>query len=109
MIVGESQKFASALIVPSFDYIKEWCKEKGVEFTTNEQMIQNADIKKEINTFIREMNKEFAPYEHIKRPELLATTWSVESGELTPKMSMKRKVITEKNKAVIDKIYSIED
>jgi long-chain acyl-CoA synthetase len=109
MIVGESQKFASALIVPSFDYIKEWCKEKGVEFTTNEQMIQNAEIKKEINTFIREMNKEFAPYEHIKRPELLATTWSVETGELTPKMSMKRKIITEKNKAVIDKIYSVED
>ncbi|HWY38268.1 MAG TPA: long-chain fatty acid--CoA ligase [Bacteroidia bacterium] len=109
MVVGEQQKFASALIVPSFDYIKEWCEAKGIAFTTNEEMIQNADIRKEINTFIREMNRELSPYEHIKRPELLAHSWSIETGELTPKMSMKRKVILEKNKAVIDKIFSKEE
>ncbi len=106
MVIGEQQKFASALIVPSFDYIKEWCIEKGVEFTTNEQIIQNADLKKEVNGFVREMNKELAPYEHIKRQELLSHSWSIESGELTPKLSIKRKVILEKNKAVIDKIFS---
>lgn len=109
MIIGEQQKFASALIVPSFDYIKEWCTEKGIEFTNNEEIIKNPDLRKEINAFIREMNKEFAPYEHIKRPELLSHTWSVDTGELTPKMSMKRKVILEKNKALIDKIFSVEE
>jgi len=109
MVIGEQQKFASALIVPSFDYIKEWCHEKGIEFTTNEQIIHNADLRKELSAFIRDMNKELAPYEHIKRPEILSHSWSIESGELTPKMSMKRKVILEKNKAVIDKIFSNED
>ncbi len=108
MVIGEQQKFASALIVPSFDYIKEWCEEKGIEFTTNEQIIQNADLRKELNTFIREMNKELAPYEHIKRPELLSHSWSIETGEMTPKLSIKRKVILEKNKVVIDKIFSGE-
>ena len=109
MVIGEQQKFASALIVPSFDYIKEWCKEKGIEFTSNEQIIHHPELRKELNSFVREMNKELAPYEHIKRPELLTNGWSVDSGELTPKMSMKRKVIMEKNKVIIDKIFSIED
>lgn len=109
MIVGEGQKFASALIVPSFEYLKEWAEAKGIQYTSNEEMSQNAEMKKEINMFIREMNKELASYEHLKRVELVSKPWSVESGELTPKMSMKRKVILEKNKALIDKIFAVED
>jgi len=109
MIVGEGQKFASALIVPSFEYLREWAEAKGIPYTTNEEMSQNAEMKKEINTFIREMNKELSSYEHLKRVELVSKPWSVESGELTPKMSMKRKVILEKNKALIDKIFAVEE
>ena len=109
MIVGEGQKFASALIVPSFDYLKEWAEEKGIPYSTNAEMAQNADMKKEINTFIRDMNKQLASYEHLKRVEIVSQPWSVESGELTPKMSMKRKVILEKNKALIDKIFAVEE
>jgi len=109
MVIGEGQKFASALIVPSFDYIKEWCHEKGIPFTSNAEMIQNPELKKEINTFIREMNKDLAPYEQIKRPELLSNTWSIEGGEMTPKMSLKRKVILEKNKEAVERIFAVED
>lgn len=109
MVIGEQQKFASALIVPSFEYIREWAELKGIPYTTNAEMIQNEELKKELSTFIRQMNKELASYEHIKRPELLAHSWSVESGEMTPKLSMKRKVILEKNKVLIDKIYSVTE
>ena len=109
MVIGEGQKFASALIVPSFEYIKEWCKEKGIPYTTPTEMIQNPEIKKEINAFIRNMNKELAPYEQIKRPELLSENWSIEGGEMTPKMSLKRKVIMEKNKVALERIFSVED
>ena len=106
MVIGEGEKYASALIVPAFDHIKEWCMVKGIEFVSHEYIIQNADLKKEINLFIREMNKSLAPYEQVKRPELVSKLWTVESGELTPKMSMKRKVIKENNKETIAKIFS---
>jgi long-chain acyl-CoA synthetase len=109
MVIGEGQKFASAIIVPSFEYIKEWCKEKGIPYTTPAGMIQNAELKKEVNTFIRDMNKTLAPYEQIKRPEILSDTWSIETGEMTPKMSLKRKIILEKNKEAVERIFSVED
>ena len=109
MVIGEGEKYASALIVPAFDNVKEWCNGKGIDFVSAEHIIQNADLKKEINSFIHEMNKSLAPYEQIKRPELISKTWTVDSGELTPKMSMKRKVIKENNKEIIAKIFSSGD
>ncbi len=109
MVIGENQKFASALIVPDFEYIKEWCARRNIPFTGKEEMIKNEEIKSEINRFIREMNKNLAPYEQIKRPEILLKQWTVDDGELTPKLSLKRKVILEKNKEVISKIYEKEE
>ncbi len=109
IVIGEGQKFASALIVPSFEFIKEWCLEKGISFTSNEAIIQHSDLKKEVNTFIRDLNKTLAPYEQLKRPELLSAVWTIDGGEMTPKMSLKRKVILEKNKIAVEKIFSIED
>lgn len=109
MVIGEGQKFASALIVPAFEYIKEWCREKNILFTTNAEMAQHPDVKKEVNAFIREMNKELGPYEQLKRVELLSEPWTIEGGEMTPKMSMKRKVILQKNKEVIDRIFAVEE
>jgi len=109
MVIGEGQKFASALIVPDFEYVKEWCKEKGISFTSNAEIIQNPELKKEVNSFVREMNKTLAPYEQIKRPELLTSNWSIEGGEMTPKMSLKRKVILEKNKDAVERIFSVEE
>jgi long-chain acyl-CoA synthetase len=109
MVIGEGEKYASALIIPAFDNVKEWCKHKGIDFVSAEYIIQNTELKKEIQLFIREMNKSLAPYEQIKRPELISKSWTVESGELTPKMSMKRKVIKENNKDIISKIFSSGD
>ncbi|MBK6836331.1 MAG: long-chain fatty acid--CoA ligase [Bacteroidetes bacterium] len=109
MVIGEGEKFASALIVPSFENIKDWCKTNHIDFVSNEHIVENAELKKEINTFIRGMNKSLAPYEQIKRVELVAKQWTVDSGELTPKMSMKRKVIKENNLDLIAKIFSIAD
>ncbi len=109
IVIGEGQKFASALIVPSFDYIKEWCKEKDIPFTTNEEMANHPEVKKEVSLFIRELNKTLAPYEQVKRQELLTGTWSIDGGELTPKMSLKRKVIMDKNRSVVERIFSVEE
>ena len=105
IVIGENQKFASALIVPAFVYLKEWCSRHGIDYTTNEEMIKNEEIKKRILEEVELTNKDLSQYEKIKRPELLPCEWSIEKGEMTPKLSFKRKVIMASNKDLIDKIY----
>jgi long-chain acyl-CoA synthetase len=105
MVLGENQKYASALIVPAFAYLKEYCKRKNINYISNEEIIKNPEIKARIIEEVEKVNKELAPYETIKRPELLSREWSIEKGEMTPKLSLKRKVIMTANKALTDKIY----
>ncbi len=109
MVVGENQKFASAIIVPSFVNFKEYCKEHGIAWTNNEEMSQHPALKEIINEHIKTINKTLAPYEQLKRVAILSKEWSVDGGELTPKMSLKRKVIKEKNAAAIDQIFDIDN
>ena len=105
VVIGENEKFASALIVPSFAFLKEWCSKNGITYTTNEEMIKNESVKKIIVEEIEKINKNLAQYETIKRPELLPREFSIELGEMTPKLSFKRKVIMTSNKQLVDKIY----
>lgn len=105
MVVGENQKFASALIVPAFAYLKDYCKLKNIEYKSNEDIIKNETVKKRIFQEVENLNKDLAQYETIKAPELLSREWSIEKNELTPKLSLKRKVILAANKELIDKIY----
>ena len=105
-VIGEGQKFASALIVISKDYLKEWSVQYGHTIGSEHEAIQHPEIKKEISMFIREMNKSLAPYEQIKKQELIAEPWTVEGGEMTPKLSMKRKVILKKHEDLVKKIFS---
>ncbi len=109
MVVGENQKFASALIVPSFANFKEYCKDNKINWTTNEEMCKHGDLKKIINDHIKTINRTLAPFEQLKRCEILSKEWSVEGGELTPKLSLKRKIIKEKNADAIAKIFAVED
>jgi long-chain acyl-CoA synthetase len=109
MVVGENQKFASALVVPSFPNFKEYCKDHGISWTNNEEMSTHDELKKLVNDHIKVMNKTLAPYEQLKRVAILSKEWSIEGGELTPKMSLKRKIIKEKNTGAINKIFAVED
>jgi long-chain acyl-CoA synthetase len=109
MVIGEGQKHASALIVPSFTNFREFCKDNSIEWTTNEEMSKHVELKRIINEHLKQINKVLAPYEQLKRWEILTSDWSIEGGELTPKMSLKRKVIKEKNIIVINKIFAIEE
>jgi long-chain acyl-CoA synthetase len=109
MVVGENQKFASAIIVPSFVNFKEYCKDKNIPWTSNSEMASHEDLIKIIHDHIKTINKSLAPYEQLKRVAILDKEWSIEGGELTPKMSLKRKVIKEKNMEAIHKIFAVED
>ncbi|MEW6468414.1 MAG: long-chain fatty acid--CoA ligase [Bacteroidota bacterium] len=105
LVIGEGQKFASALIVPAFAYLREWCSRKGIPYTTNEEMIKKKEVIDRITAEVEKTNAVLAQYEKIKIPQLLPREWSIEKGEMTPKLSLKRKVILEANKHLIDKIY----
>lgn len=109
MVIGESQKFASALIVPNFINFKEYCKANNIEWKDNAAMSTHPDLKKVINDHIKEINKSLAPYEQLKRCEILTKEWGIDSGELTPKLSLKRKIIKEKNQESIKKIFEMEE
>lgn len=108
MVIGENQKYASAFIVPAFAFLKEYCKRKNIEFTSNEEIIKNPTIKARIIEEVEKVNKTLAQYETIKRPELLPREWSIEKNEMTPKLSLKRKVIMTANKDLLDKIFGAE-
>ncbi|RZK45288.1 MAG: long-chain fatty acid--CoA ligase [Hymenobacter sp.] len=105
MVLGENKKFPSALIVPTFPALKSWCQHKGINFTTNEEMCENEQVIEKYNQIITTLGAEFGKWEQVKRFALLPKEFSIDGGELTPKLSLKRKNILEKNAAVIDKIY----
>jgi len=106
MVLGENRKFPSALIVPAFQTLKVWCGRKGIPYTTNEEMILNPQVIEKYERIVADSCKEFGRWEQVKRFALLSKEWSIDGGELTPKLSLKRKVILEKNAAGIDKLYA---
>jgi long-chain acyl-CoA synthetase len=107
MVVGAEQKFAGALIVPAFNVVGEWAKKQGLNLNGNpEQIIRNEKVLELFRDVVEENNKNFNPVEQVKKFELLTHAWSVDGGELTPTMKLKRKVIQEKYKDAIQRIYS---
>jgi long-chain acyl-CoA synthetase len=105
MIVGPERKFVGALIIPSFPNLKDWARHHGIMETSNEKLIHHPKVTELYKELVESFNKFFNHVEQIKKFELLPNEWSVDSGELTPKMSMKRKVIMEKYKDAIERIY----
>lgn len=106
MIVGADKKFVGALIVPSFPNLRDWAKQQGIDPSSNNDLVQHAKVKELYRDLIDSFNKYFNHVEQIKRFELLADEWTIEGGEMTPKLSLKRKVVMEKNSDAIDRIYN---
>lgn len=105
MIVGAEQKFVGALIIPSFPNLLEWARKNGVAETSNEGLIRNPKVIELYKDLVENFNKYFNHVEQIKKFELLAREWSIETGEMTPKLSLKRKVVMEKNREALERIY----
>lgn len=106
MVIGENEKFPAAFIVPAFAFLQQWCEKRNIPYTTNEEMIRHAEVVKRIQEEIDMTNQNFSQHERIKRIELLPHEWTIDRGELTPKLSLKRKIIMANNKKVFEKIYS---
>ncbi len=105
MVIGAEKKFVGALIVPSFSTLKEWMREKGLNYTTHEDVIHHPRVLELYKELVESFNKFFNHVEQIKKFELLANEWTIDTGEMTPKMSLKRKVVMEKCKDAIARIY----
>ncbi len=105
MVVGENQKFAAALIVPDFVSLKQWAKGNKIDYFSNEEAIKNPDIKKQFERVVKEYNAFFSDTEKIKRFQLIADEWSQDNGILTPTLKVKRRIIQEKYKQEIEKLF----
>ncbi|MEI8204419.1 MAG: long-chain fatty acid--CoA ligase [Bacteroidota bacterium] len=105
IVVGENQKFAAALIVPDFNDLRNWCENKGIEVSTNTELINNPLIKKRFQKEVDFYNKFFGTTEQIKRYELIDFEWSTFTGELTPTLKLKRNYILNKYTHLLDKMF----
>ncbi|MEO5649782.1 MAG: long-chain fatty acid--CoA ligase [Ginsengibacter sp.] len=105
IVIGAGEKFVSALIVPAFSNLNSWCKEKNIDYSTNEIMISNTLVRDLYKKEIERYNQQFNHVEQIKKFELVPYEWSIDTGEMTPKLSLRRKIIMEKNKEAIRRIY----
>lgn len=105
MVIGEGEKMPAALIQINSDFVKEWSKRHDIEYKSNEDIISNSQLLERIQEEIDIANANFGKWEQIKRFEITPDEWSIDTGHLTPTMKMKRKVIKEMYKDLIEKIY----
>lgn len=105
MVIGENRKFPSALIVPNFAHLKKWCEIKGMPFTNPEDMILHQEVIDRIGKEVEDFNKDFGQTEQIKKFALLSKEWTIDSGELTATLKLRRKIIQEKFSSQIEKLY----
>ncbi len=108
MVIGNKRRFPAAIIVPDFEFIGKWCKRKCIALTTKEEMVNSPILKERIWKDVEKFNSRFGKVEQIKKIVLVADNWSPDSGEITPTLKLKRRVILEKYADLIDRLYEDE-
>jgi long-chain acyl-CoA synthetase len=107
IVVGEGQKFPAALIVPSYAFVREWAKRKQTDLSglSNAEIAKRPDVIERMQEEVTKFNELYGSWEKIKKFALLETELSVETGELTPTLKLKRKIILDKYKHLVDEFY----
>ncbi len=105
IVIGNARKFPSALIVPAFDALRSYAKSLGIETKDNVELSRHPRIVEYFKKKVDEVTRELASHEKIKKIALLDQDFSVESGELTPTLKVRRKFVEEKHRSVIDALY----
>ena len=106
MVVGEGEKMPAAIIQPSFEYIKEWAENEGKDVGTSHADIAASPVViEEIQKAVNDCNKNFGKWEQIKKFELTPDEWTIDGGQLTPTMKMKRKIIKQIYNDLYERIY----
>ena len=104
-VIANERKFVSALIVPEFRLVEDWAKEHGIEFSSREDLCANPKVNKMILDRIKTLQQQLAHYEQVKRITLIPHHFSMESGELTNTLKIRRPVVYKNYKQEIDKMY----
>ncbi|OQY03121.1 MAG: long-chain fatty acid--CoA ligase [Bacteroidetes bacterium 4572_117] len=105
MVIGEHEKFASAIIAPDYLYLRDWCRANNITIDSNSELIRNKQLIDIFNKEIQKFNKNVADFEKINRFRLIPDVWSPGTGELSPTLKLKRRIITQKYQELIDQIY----
>jgi long-chain acyl-CoA synthetase len=106
VIVGDKRKYVSALIVPDFERLRAWAKELGIATSDKQQLIADRRVVDLIKGEVNRLTRELADYEKVKRIGLLAEEFTIDGGELTPTLKVKRRVVEEKYGELIESLYS---
>ena len=107
-VIGDGRKYVSALIVPDFDELSMWATKRKIKFKNNEELVNNPKTHEMIEKLINEYQKNLASYEQIKRFVLLPRPFTMESGELTNTLKIKRAVINKRYAKLIDAMYAVD-
>ena len=107
-LVGDKHKFISALISPNFVALEDWAGHHGVQAKSRAELVADSRVVALYGEIVREVNGNLANFETLKRFRVVPEEWTLESGELTPSMKLKRRVITARNEAVIAELYADE-
>ncbi len=105
-VIGDQKNYVTALTVPSFEALKEYANQHKISFSSIEELIANNQIKEMFTKRFEELQKEFSGFERIKKFTLLPKEFSIDAGEITATLKLKRKVIQQKYKELIDKMYN---
>ena len=105
MVIGEGEKHPAAIVQPAFEFLEEWCRRKDIEYNTSEEIVKMDRIKDRIMKEIDFYNKEFAQFEQIKKVILAGRVWGIDTGEMTPTMKVKRRVIMQNFSDEIERCY----
>lgn len=105
MVIGDGEKMPAAFIQPNFEFVKEWANRKGLKLNSNQEIANSTEVRDRIMEDVEGINKKFGNWEQVKKIEITPELWSVDGGEMTPTLKLKRKAIKEKYQALYDKIY----
>ncbi len=106
MVIGANQKFASALISPNFELLHDWCARNKIHFNHNMELITIPEVIDKLQKEVREINRTLGNHEEIKRIRLVCDEWTPATGELSPTLKLRRNILTEKYKPIIEEIFS---
>jgi long-chain acyl-CoA synthetase len=106
MLIGDGEKMPAAFIQPNFEFVKEWAKIHKITLgSSNKEISENQQVTDRIKEDVDAVNKKFGHWEQVKRFELTPDIWSIDGGQLTPTLKLKRKIIKEIYKDLYAKIY----
>lgn len=105
MVIGENEKFPGALIIPAWEYLTDWANKNGIKFNDKEDAIKNPEVLSAYSKEVEYYNQDFGSWEKVKKFALIPSDWSIDGGEMTPTLKLKRKPIMAKYSKYVESIY----